>query len=321
MKKSAWLLFGVLFLTLPAFAQDAYPSRLIRLVLGNPAGATSDVLARQMLPKLSANLNNANIIVDNRIGANANIAVEFVAKSKPDGYTLMLNTLNVVLSRAMGEKLGYDLFNDLMPVALLASGPQWLTAAPMLPVDTPAQFIAHLKASPAKLAYGSAGTGNITHLAALLFLQANGLSALHVPYKGGSFAMIDLVAGRTQFAMPDTTLVIPLAKDKRIKVLAITSLKRSPLLPEVPTLNETVMPGFEIANWFGVLAPTQTPPAIIRRLNAELVKMMQDAEMKTRMAQEGLNLLGSTPEEYGALIKSEMERWDKVIKTAGITAE
>lgn len=310
------------FASTPLQAQDAFPSRVVRLVLGNPPGATSDVLAREMLPKLSAQLNNATLIVDNKIGANANIAVEFVARqSKPDGYTLMLNTANVVLSRAMGEKLPYDLFTDLMPVALLASGPQWLVAHESLPAANPAQFVAQLKANPGKLSYGSAGNGNIMHLAALVVLQANGATALHVPYKGGGLAMLDLLAGRIQFSMPDTTLVKPLSKDKRARVLAITSLKRSALLPDVPTLAETIMPGLEVTNWFGVLAPAGTPAPIVRRLNTEMSRLMQDGELKNRMAQEGLDLHASTPESYGTLIKTELERWTRVIKTAGITLE
>ena len=310
---TTWVLAAVLT---PALAQDNYPSRVIRMVVGSAAGSTSDVLARQMIPKLSAQLNNVSVIVENKIGANGNIGVDFVAKSKPDGYTLMVNTATVALSRATGETIGYDLFNDLTPVVLLASGPQWLITTTSLPVNTPAQFIAHLKANPDKLSYAS--TGNVSYLSTLLFLQMNGLTSVYVPYKDRANAIVDLVSGRTQFFIPDTTLVMPLAREKRIKVLAVTSLKRYSLLPDVPTLDETVMPGFEMANWFGVLTPKQTPPAIIKRINAEMTKLMSDAELKTKLAQEGLELRGSTPEEYDVLIKKELERWTRVIKTAGV---
>lgn len=324
MKKAAWMLFGILTLTLSvmpllAVAQDNYPSSPIRLVVGFAPGGAADTVGRLLAQKLSLQM-NAKIFVENKPGANSNIGAELVAKSRPDGYTLLFNVPSNILSTAFGEKLGYDVLEDLAPVALLATGPLVLIVHPSVPANTVAEFIAHVRANPGKLAYGSGGTGSITHLAPLLFLQANGLTALHVSYKGAGPAVLDLVGGRVQFAMHGMGPVLPLVKDKRIKALGIAGLKRAPQLPDIPTLAET-MPGFEVGTWYGVMAPAKTPPAIVKKLNGAIVRALQDADMKSRLAQNNIEPLGSTPEEYGAYLRSELERWSKVIKSAGIRLE
>ena len=316
----AALSWACLALTSPAMAQDNASSVPVRLVVGFAAGATTDAVARQLAQKLSQQM-NANVVVDNRPGANGNIGAEFVAKSKPDGSTLLLNTSSVILSPALGEKTSYDVFKDLTPVSLVAAAPQLLIAHPSVPANTPAEFIAYVRANPNKLSYGSSGIGNITHLGPLLFLQANGLSALHVPYKGASFAAIDLVAGRIQFRFSDLTSVLPMVTDKRVKPIATAGLRRSVLLPEVPTFAETVMPGFEVGSWFGVLMPPNTPAAIVRRLNGEIFKALQNPEMKARLAQDNVDPIGSSTEEYAAYLKSEFQRWSSLIKSSGIKSE
>ena len=325
MKKTGWVLCTVWVLALSTLslsvaAQEGYPSAPIRLILGFPPGDGTDVLARLLAPKLAAQM-NANVIVENKPGANGNIGAEFVAKSKPDGYTVMLNTSSVILSRAFDSKLSYDVLNDFIPVARLAFAAQLLVVHPSVPANTAAEFITYLKANPNKLAYGSSGYGNSTHLGALLFLQANGLSALHVPYQGTSPVNIDLVAGRVQFVIQSMALMLPLAKDNRVKVLAIAGLKRSPLMPDVPTLNETVMPGFEMGAWFGVMVPAKTPRAIVQRLNSEIVKALQAPDIIARLAQENIQPIGSTPEEYATYLRSELERWAKVVQSGGLKAE
>lgn len=325
MKKTALMLLGVLVLPLssiapPALAQDNYPSSAVRLVVPFLPGATTDMIGRLLAQRLSAQM-NATVLVENKAGAGGNVGAAFVSNSRPDGYMLLVNTTGVIFSRVLGEKLEYDVLKDLAPVALVATVPQLFYVNPSVPVNTVAEFITYLKANPDKLAYGSGGTGAITHLGPLLFLQANGLTALHVPYKGASEATIDLVAGRIQFAMQSSMVaVLPLVNDKRVKVLAITGLKRSPLLPDVPTLAET-MPGFEVGSWFGVMAPAKTPPAIVKRLNSEIVKALQDPDVRSRLARENAEPLGSTPEEYGAYLKSELERWTRIIKSAGVKLE
>jgi tripartite-type tricarboxylate transporter receptor subunit TctC len=311
------MLFAV---TTIAAAQDNYPSAPIRLVLGTPPGAATDVIARMLGQRITVQT-NASVVVDYKPGANGNLGPEFVAKSKPDGYTVALSTSNAVLTLALGEKTGYDLFKDLTPVSLVASTPQLLIVHPSLPVTTPAEFISYVRANPNKLSYGSAGVGNITHLGPLLLLQANGLSALHVPYKGSSFAVVDLAAGRIQFRFSDLTSVLQLIRDNRLRAIATASLKRSALLPDVPTFSETIMPGFEVGSWFAIMVPSGTPPAIVRKLNGEIVKALQDPELKARFDQENIDALGTSPEDYGAYLKKEYQRWSTVIKTAGIKAE
>ena len=325
MNQAGWKLLGA---TAIAFAvgaphvaaQDNYPSAPIRFIVGFAAGGTTDVFARLMAQKLSAQMNTSGV-VENRLGANGNIAAETVARARPDGYTLLVNTSGVVLSPALEEKLNYDLFKDLVPVALVAAGPQWLVVRPSVPANTVTEFIAYLKSNPGKLAYGSAGNGNITHLAAVMFLQASNLSALHVPYKSASIALTDVVSGGVQFSFSDLTSILPLVKDNRVRVLATGGLKRSPILPNVPTLSETVMPGFEIGSWTGVMVPAKTPAAIVKRLNEEIVKAMQDTGIISRSTELGQQVLSSTPEEFSAYLKSELERWTKVVKSAGIKIE
>lgn len=324
MKKTPWMLLGVLALGLsamgsPAVAQDNYPSSPVKLMLGFGPGAITDTVARMLAQKLSAQM-NTSIVVENKPGANGNIATELVAKARPDGYTLLFNTIGVVMTRAMGSKLNYDVFQDLAPVALVASGPLVLCVHPSVPANNPVEFIAHLRANPNKLAYSSSGVGAITHLTPLLFLQANGLSALHVPYKGSGAAVIDAIAGRVQFGWVNMITALPPVRDKRLKAIAISGLTRSPLLPDVPSLNESVMPGFAVGGWYGVMAPAKTPTAIVTRLNGEIMKAL-DRDLKSRLDQQGVEPLGSTPEQYGAYLKSEFERWTKVIKSSGIKPE
>lgn len=320
MKKTALVCFSIVALSItlpPAFAQATYPSAPVKLVIGFPPGATTDVVARLLAQKLTSQM-NANFIVEHKPGANGNIGTEFVAKSRPDGYTLLVNTSGVSLSPALGDKLGYDILKDLAPIALLAAAPSVLVVHPSLPVHTPAEFISHVRANPNKLAYGSTGIGNVTHLGAVVFLQANGLTALHVPYKGASLANIDFVAGRVQFRFSEMASVLPLVKDKRIRMIAIAGLKRSPVLPEVPTLNETVMPGFQVGGWFGLMAPAKTSPAIVKRLNAETMKALQDPESQALLLARNAEPRGSTPEEYTAFIKSEVQRWIEIVKSVDI---
>ena len=325
MKKAAWLSFGILTLAIsalgsPAVAQGNYPARPIRLVIGFAPGGTADSVGRLLAQRLSEQM-NTNVIIQNNDGAGSHIAAEIVVKSNPDGYTLLLNTPAQILSPALGEKLGYDVFRDLVPVSNVTTSGPLLLVHPSVPANTPAEFVAHLKANPGKLAYGSSGIGSITHLAPLMFLYVNGVSALHVPYKGGALAQIDLLAGRIQMTMQSVTSALSLVKDKRLKAIAIAALKRSPLLPDVATLAESINPWFEIGSWFGVMVPVNTPPAIVKRLNGEIVRALQDPGMKSQLAQRGLDPIGDSPEEFRSYMRNELERWSKVIKSAGIKPE
>ena len=296
------------------------PSAPIKLVVGFPPGGTVDILVRLLSPNLSAQMNNASVIVENKPGANGNIACEFVAKSAPNGSTLLFNSSGVILSRALGEKLGYDLFSELVPVTLVSSTPLLLTVPTFSPLSRVDEFIAHLRKNANKLAYGSAGTGSMTHLGPVMFLYTNGLNALHVPYKGAAPVLLDTIAGRIQFAMQTLTASASLVKDGRLKALAITSLNRSAMFPDVPTLSE-FMPGFEITSWNGAMVAAKTPAAVVNRLNSELRKALQDSALKARLAQEGTEVLSSSSEDYAAYLRSENARWTKTINAAGISAE
>lgn len=302
-----------------ARAQDGYPRSPIRLLIGFAPGGSTDVLARLLAQKMSTQL-STNVVVDNRAGANGNIANEMATRATPDGYTLLFNTSAVILGLALGEKASFDLFKDLTPVALVATVPLVLSTQPALPVNSVADFIAYARSNPGKLTYGSAGSGNITHLGALIFLDANGLSAVHVPYKGASPAFLDMIGGRLQFATMTMAPSVPLVTSKRIKALAVTSPKRSQLLPDVPALSES-MPGFEVGAWYGVMAPANTPRPIVQRLNAMILKALQEPDSKTRFSQEGAELFASSPDQYRAYLKSELDRWSKLMKSAAVKVE
>lgn len=301
-------------------AQTAYPDKPIKLVLAFPPGGPTDLVARVLAQKLGEQMGQT-VIVENKPGANGNIAAELVAKSLPDGYTVFYNTSAVALSPALYKKLGYDVLSDFAPVALTAVIPLVLAVHPSLPVTTIQEFIDYLKVNPGKFSYGSAGNGNITHLGAFLMLQAKGLSAAHIPYKGSAPALMDLVGGQTQFTTDTVNSALPFIKEKRLRALAVTSLTRTSVLPDVPTLNETVMPGFEVGAWQGLLVPAKTSPEIVKRLNAEILKALASSDVRAKLALQGAEPLGSTPIEYGAYIKSEVDRWIKVVKQSGVTLD
>ena len=324
MKNATRVLFSCLSLSLavivvPVKAQESYPSQPIRMVVGFAAGGPTDLVARLVAQKMTTQM-GSNVLVDNKPGAAGNLGADFVAKARPDGYTLLLNSSGVVMSAAFGEKLTYDVFKDLTPVSLVGTAPQLIVVHPSVPANSMAEFIAHLRANPDKLAFGTAGTGTSTHLGVLLLLQMNGLTALHVPYKGVAPATVDLIAGRIQFSMQSASTLVSVAKDKRVRALGITGLRRSPILPEVPTVAETI-PGFEVGAWAGVMAPAKTPMVIVRKLHGEIVKASQDAELKAKLAQEIMDLVASSPEDYAAYLRSEMDRWSKVIRMAGVKPE
>lgn len=303
----------VLHVAGPAAAQDKYPASPIRLVVGSPAGGSStDTFARLLAQKIAPVL-GVNVVVENRPGANANIAAELVAKATPNGHTLLFNTSGVVLSIALGEPLNYNLMTELAPVALFTAAPYVIMVRPAIPANTTAEFIALLRASPGKLSYGSAGTGNATHFGMMLFLDANKLNALHVPYKGIAPALVDLTGARLDFAMSSVVSAASLVKGKRLRGLALTGLLRSSTLPEVPTLHESGMKGFEVSGWYGVMAPAKTPQTVVNTLNSEVRKLLRDADTLARLEQQGAQPFGSTVEEYAAYLKSELNGWSRLV--------
>ncbi len=300
--------------------QATYPDKPIRLVLPFPPGGPTDLVARVLAQKIGEQMGQP-VLVENKPGANGNIAADMVAKAPADGYTVLYNTSSIALSATLYKKLNYDVRTDFAPIALTAVIPLVLAVHPSLPVYNVQEFLNYVKANPGKLTYGSAGNGNITHLGAYLLLHSRGLQATHAPYKGSAPALTDLVGGQTQFMTDTINSALPFIRDNRLRALAVTSLKRTSVLPEAPTLNETVMPKFEVGAWQGMLVPAKTPSDIVKRLNAEVMKALNSPEVKAKLAVQGAEPLGSTPEAYGQYIQSEIARWGQVVKLTGATLD
>jgi tripartite-type tricarboxylate transporter receptor subunit TctC len=305
---------------LPAAAQSAYPSKPITMVVPFPPGGPTDLVARVLAQQLGEQLGQS-IVVDNKAGANGNIGAQAVARAPADGYTLLYNTSSITLSPALYKSLPWNVEKDFAPVALTAVVPLALVVHPGVPANNVKEFIAYAKANPGKLSYGSAGNGNVTHLGAFQFAQANGIDAVHVPFKGSAPADLALAGGEIQFLTDTVNSVMGFVKDKRMKMLAVTTGKRMAQFPDVPTLAESGMPGFEVGAWQGVMVPAATPKPIVERLNTELNKALQNPEVRAKLAQQGAEPLGSTPAEYGAYVKKELARWGQVVKASGVTID
>ncbi|WP_137926523.1 tripartite tricarboxylate transporter substrate binding protein [Cupriavidus sp. 2SB] len=312
---------GVAVALLPQAALAAdYPDRPIRLVVPFPPGGPTDLVSRVIAKKMSEDLGQT-VLVDNRPGANGNIGNEIVAKAQADGYTVLYNTSSIALSPALYKKLSYDVKRDLLPVALTANVPLVLEVNAQVQANTVPEFVAWLKANPGKMTYGSAGNGNVTHLAAFLFLQANGIEAVHAPYKGSAPALTDLASGQVQFMTDTINSSLPFIRDKRMKALAVTSSARSAQLPDVPTLAESGLKGFEVGAWQGMMVPAKTPPDIVRRLNGAVLKALASSDVRASLAAQGAEPRGSSPEAYGTYLSQELERWRKVVKDTGVTLD
>jgi tripartite-type tricarboxylate transporter receptor subunit TctC len=320
--KPGWaaLLLAMMCLAQTAHGQTDYPKKTIRIVVPFVPGGATDQVARLAATRLS-NQMGVPVIVENRPGANGNIGAEHVAKSAPDGYTILHNTSSIAFSAAFQQKVGYDLAKDLAPVSLITNQPVLLVAAPSMPFNSMSELVTYAKANPGKLNYGSSGNGNITHLVTHVVLKSAGVEATHVPYKGGAGAFPDLIGSQIQLLTDPINSAYPFVKDKRAKALATTGTQRSPLLPDVPTVSETVLPGFEAGAWQAIMVPAKTPPEIIKRLNAEYVKALDHPEVKAKIAAQGAQVIASSPEQYKVYLEKEIDRWSKVVKTSGITID
>jgi tripartite-type tricarboxylate transporter receptor subunit TctC len=299
---------------------QTYPARPINLVVPFPPGGPTDLVARVIAQKMSEQMGQP-IVVDNRPGANGNIAGAAVSRAAPDGYTVLYNTSSITLSPALYKNLGYNVKKDLAPVGLTAVVPLALVVHPSVPANTVQEFIAYAKANPDKLSYGSAGNGNVTHLVAYQFVQANGITATHIPYRGSAPANVDLAGGRIQFMTDTINSVAGFVRDNRMKLLGVTTAKRISLFPDTPTLGESGMPGFEAGAWQGMMVPSGTPADVINRLNAELNKALQSTEVKSKLALQGAEPLGSTSSQYAAYLDSELKRWGDLVKATGISLD
>ncbi len=301
----------------PAAAQDAYPARPIKMLVPFPPGGPTDLVARVLADRMATTLGQS-IIIENRPGANGNIAADAAARSTPDGYTVLYNTSAIALSPSLFKKLNYDVKTDLVPIALTAVVPLVIAVHPGVPAKTISEFIDYMKANPGKLNYGSAGAGNVTHLGAALFLKSQGLSAAHVPFAGSAPAVTALAGGHIQFVTDTVNSSQSLILDGKLRALAVMTKNRVKALPDVPTLTEAGLANFDIGAWQGLMAPAKTPPEIIAKLNAAALEALKDRSVLDKLAIQGAQPLGSSPEAYGTFIAAEIERWAGVIKDAGV---
>ena len=292
-------------------SQD-YPTKQIDIVLGFSAGGGTDTIARILAAKLSENL-GVPVVVENKPGANGNIAAQQVASSRADGYTLLANTSSVILNPLLGMKQALDI-TALTPLSLTGITPYALVITMSLPPRDIREFVSYAKANNDKLRYASGGVGNMTHLANLLFLQATGIRALHIPYKGGTPAFTATISGEVQFYMGPVNNAATFIKNGRVKGLAVTSANRV-------ALSETIIPGFEAGSWYGLMGPAKMPRAVVARLHSEIVKALHDSRVAAQMEKRSVQVKTSTPERYAAFLRDERAQWNRLIKSAGIEAK
>lgn len=300
-----------------AQAPASYPGRPIRLVVPFAPGGTADTIGRIIGEALTPRLGQA-VIIDNRSGANMVIGCEIVAQATPDGHTLIIVAAGFSVNPSLRKKLPYDSLRDFAPVGLVGSGPYLLAVHPSVPAKTVKEFIAWAKARPGKVVYASTGVGSPPHLAAALLSSMAGLDIVHVPYKGGGQVMPDLLAGRIPMFFGSISTLLTHIRAGRLTSIAMTTPKRSPAMPEVPTFDESGLKGYDVTGWYGILAPAATPRPVVNRVNAVLHQTQASPETQKELTTRGIDPTPTSPEEFGALIKREIPKWAKVMKAAGI---
>jgi len=303
-----------------AAAQTNYPEKPIRIIVGFPAGSSPDITARHLGQKLAESWAKS-VVVDNVPGAAGNIAAERVAKAAPDGYTLALAVNAQVIINPSLYKLPYDPVRDFAPVLQVGVSPNILVVHSVVPAKTFMELVTLARARPGEITFASGGSGSSPHLAAELLKTAAGLDILHIPYKGVIVAVPDLLAGRVMMMFSPISVVLPLVRDGKLRPLAVTSLRRSPVAPDVPTIDESGYPGFEATVWYGLLAPAGTTATIVRKLHLETVKVLALPEVRAKLADLGMEVIGNSPEEFAAVIKSEIPKWAKLLKDSGIKVD
>ena len=317
-RKLLALIFALLFTTF-AHAQT-YPAKPIHLVVPFAPGGAVDVLARAIGDPLAKQVGQA-VIVDNKPGANGNIAPEFVAKSPPDGYAVLIAANGLATNTTLFPDLAFNVARDFAPVVYIGYAPLILVAPPSFAAKTLADVIRQAKAQPGKLTYASAGSGTSGHLASEMLKSAAGIDVLHVPYKGGAPAIVDMLGGRIDFMMLDPLQAMPHINGGRLRAIAVGSPRRLPLLPDVPTIAEAGLPGYEAVVWWGFLVPAKTPKDIVTRLNTEFNKAMADPGVHKKLAEMGTVVIGGTPEQFSDFIKAETDKWAAVIRKGNIKSD
>jgi tripartite-type tricarboxylate transporter receptor subunit TctC len=313
-------LVAALALLAGTVAAQPYPSKAVRVIAGFPPGSGADITARVIGVKLYE-ATGQQFFVDNRPGAGSNIAAELAAKSPPDGYTLFIGTVANTINATLYSKLPFDFARDFAPVVLTTAAPNVLVVHPSVPVKSVKELVVLAKSRPGQLNFASAGTGTAPHLSGELFNAMAGVKMTHVPYKGSPPAVIDLVAGSVDVMFSPASSVIPHVKSGRLRALAVTTAARLPSLPELPTVAESGLKGYETITWFGFVAPAKTPPAIVTRLNAEIVKALALPDVRSQFELQGIEILGGTPERFADYIREEIAKWARAIKLSGARAD
>lgn len=297
-----------------------YPNRPVHIIVPWPPGGGTDIFARAISEKLQQSLGQP-FPVENRPGVAGNLGAAIVARSPPDGYTIMIATITLATSPALYKSLDYNAIKDFAGITLIAGVPHMLVVNPALPAKNVKELITLAKQKPGKLTYASAGVGSPFQIAAELFKQSAGVDILHVPYKGGGPAVADVIGDHVDMTFANLLAVLPQARAGRVRALAVTSAKRSAAAPDIPTIAESGLPGYEFTSWFGALAPAGTPPGIVKKLNDAIVKALRSPRVSAQLSEQGADIIASSPEEFDVFLKSETKKWQKVIKAAGIQPE
>ncbi|TMG79391.1 MAG: tripartite tricarboxylate transporter substrate binding protein [Betaproteobacteria bacterium] len=299
---------------------EAYPAKPVRLIVAFPPGGSVDVVARLVAPRLSESLGQP-VLIDNRSGASGNIGTELAARARPDGYTLLIHTIPFVANVHLYSPMPYDALNDFVPIALLSSSPSVLVVHPTVPARSVGELLQLAKSKPGALNYSAAGAGTNPHIAGELLNMLGGVDIVAVQYKGGGPALVAVLGGEIGITFPNISEAVPHVNSKRLRALGVTGARRSAALPEVPTIAESGVPGYEFATWHGVLAPRGTPVEIVALLNGKLRAALRTPELSARFAQMGLDVIASSPEEFSAHLKSELEKWGRVIRERRMRVE
>ena len=304
----------------PAWAQQPYPSRPIRIISIFPPGGGNDILCRAVAQKLTDNL-KLQVIVENRTGANGIVGTEVAARSAPDGYTITLIPSGHAVNASLYRKLPYDSVRDFTPLTLAGTSPLIVAVHPSLPPKTVKELVAFAKVRPGQLSYATAGVGSSGHLAGALFESMTATTLVHIPYKGMSLAVTDVIGGQVYMTFGTSLSVVPHVRSARLRALAVTGAQRSPALPDLPTVAESGVPGYEASLWYGFVGPARLPPEIVHRLNSEIGAALGAPEVRERLASQGVDARSSTPDEFARLLASDLKRWAEVVQRLGLRAE
>jgi tripartite-type tricarboxylate transporter receptor subunit TctC len=302
------------------WAQEGWPSRPVRLIIPFPPGGGNDVVGRILTPRLTE-MWGQQVIIENRGGAGSNIGAELAAKAPADGYTIFFGSFPLAVNPFIYPKLAYDAAADFAPITLICTFPNLLVVPPDSPLKSVADLLAHAKAKPGDLTFGSAGVGTSLHLSGELFVRTAGIQMTHIPYRGAGPAITDLIGGRLTMMFSTAASLMGHVRAGRVRALAVSSAKRFSALPELPTVAESGVPGFDVSSWYALFAPAKVPPAIVQKINTDAVAAMREPQVRERLVGLGLEVAASTPQELGAFFRAEIAKWGPVIKAAGITAQ